>query len=68
MLPLDVILVFVLLMATFFFFSKLYFLRVFLKIQKKIFSTIQTVYFLYDQLPKLLTLNIDKEYAFLFCY
>ena len=66
----DVILVFFLLTLTNFFQNQLCFLHDLLKIHKtfscNFFRDTNYVYFLYDQMPKLLTLNIRKEYIFLF--
>ena len=70
-LHLDVILVLLLLMVTFFSFqNQLYFLCVHLKIHKtfwcNIFCNIKYVCFLCDPMPKSLILNIRKEQAHLF--
>ena len=70
LLRLDVILVLLLLTVTFFYFqNQLYFLRVLLEKYKtfsySFFHDIKYAYFLYDQIGKLLILNICKEYAHL---
>ena len=69
----DVILVLLFLTVAFFSFqNQLYFLRVLLSIHRafsyNIFHDIDYVCFLRDKMPKLLTLNIHKEYAYLFRY
>ena len=64
---LGVILVIILLTVTFFSFqSKIYFFYVFLKNNKYLLHNIYYAYFLYDQMPKLVTLNIHKEYVAVF--
>ena len=67
----DLDLILLLLTVTFFSFQNhLYFLRVALKKYKtfsyNLFNNIKHDCFLYDQITKLLTLNICKEYAHLF--
>ena len=62
-----------LLTVTFFSFqNQLYFLRVLLKKHKtfsyNLFHIIKYVYLLFDQTPKLLALNIHKEYIHLFYF
>ena len=68
LLHLDVILVLLLLSVTFCsFLHQLYFSCVLLKIHKtfsySLFHDLKYVFFLCDKIPKLLTLNIHKEYA-----
>ena len=67
----DGILIFLLLTVTYFPFQINYIFRVSLKNSENFFNTIfsaiiKYAYFLYDQMPKLLPLNISKEYAHLF--
>ena len=71
LLHLDMIFVLFLLTAVFFFFSKsVIYLVCFLKKSQNffinLFHDIKYVCFLYDQIPKLLALNIYKEYAYIF--
>ena len=65
LLGLDVILALFLLTTTFFFQNQLYFLRVFLKIYKifsyNFFCDTNYAYFLYNQMPNQLALNICIE-------
>ena len=71
LLRLDVILILLLLTVAFFLFKINYiFLRVLLKKYKtfsyNLFHDIKCACFPYDEIPKLLTLNIHKEYVHLF--
>ena len=63
LLPLDMILVLPSLMVTFFFQNQLYFFACSLKEVQSFFTQL---FPLFDQTPKLLTLNIHREYAHLF--
>ena len=73
LLRLDVILVLLLLTVAFFSFqNRLYFSRTLLKIRKtfshNLFLNIKYVCFLYNQMSKLLALNIRIEYVHLFLF